>query len=387
MIKADKKTFRLLYFLGFLVAFSTYLPTYADSSFLGKFIGIGAVGYLMSGASLVTIFLIFFYPRLIKKISNLTSTILMVVGYIISAFVLWWVPNVLAMMIFYGISFITSYLLFINMDVFVEDVTDSLHVGRTRTVYLTFVNLAVLLVPMVMGVLVKNEHYELSYLISGLIMILVLLILLFERRGLADTVKYRSRHFHQLLKALKGRSDITKVFRVSFSLSLFYVVMVLYVPFYMHNGVGFEWDTIGLIMTIALLPFVLFEFPAGILADKGMGERALMTVGVVLMVLSTGFLFFIKSQSFIMWAIPLLTSRMGAALVESMLETHFFKLVKKEEVDLINLFRDLSPLAWLVGPLISSVLLGFVTIPYLFIILAIVILLLALHPSLTLRKV
>jgi len=53
-------------------------------------------------------------------------------------------------------------------------------------------------------------------------------------------------------------------------------------------------------------------------------------------------------------------------------------------MDLIDLFRDLRPAGWLIGSLASVVILIFLPIPYLFLILAFV-LLFGLRPALALR--
>ena len=77
-------------------------------------------------------------------------------------------------------------------------------------------------------------------------------------------------------------------------------------------------------------------------------------------------------------------TRVGASLVESMQDVYFFKLVHKQDMDLINLFRDLRPAAWLGGSILAVIILQFFAIEYLFLFTAVVILI-AVKPAMTLK--
>jgi hypothetical protein len=90
-----------------------------------------------------------------------------------------------------------------------------------------------------------------------------------------------------------------------------------------------------------------------------------------------------ESDSWLLWAFVLFLSRVGAALVEAMNETYFFKHVGKRDMDLINMFRDMRPIGWLVGALTSFVLLKFFGIESIFVSI-VVVLVIALWPALRL---
>ena len=55
--------------------------------------------------------------------------------------------------------------------------------------------------------------------------------------------------------------------------------------------------------------------------------------------------------------IILVISRVGAALVESMTEIHFFRRVSERDVNSVSIFRSIWPLADLVAPLLGSLIL------------------------------
>ncbi len=60
-----------------------------------------------------------------------------------------------------------------------------------------------------------------------------------------------------------------------------------------------------------------------------------------------------------MWGALLFVGRMGAATVETMSEVYFFKHVDAHNASLVGYFRRARPLAFIIAPLLASVLLGF----------------------------
>ena len=128
--------------------------------------------------------------------------------------------------------------------------------------------------------------------------------------------------------------------------------MVIYTPIYLHGNLGFGWDEIGIIFSIMLLPFVLVTFPLGKLSDK-IGEKKILALGFLI---ATGTVFtipFIQEHSILIWALVLFATRVGAATIEIMSESHFFKIVKEEDVDEISFFRNTGPVSFIIAPLVA----------------------------------
>ena len=123
--------------------------------------------------------------------------------------------------------------------------------------------------------------------------------------------------------------------------------------------------------SLILIPFVLVEIPAGIMADKKWGEKELMSVGFVILIISLILFFTTKSASPLIWGAILFFSRIGAALIESMRESRFFKIIDVEDVSHINFLRTSYPLGYIIGPLLASLILSFYEIQYLFLFLAV----------------
>lgn len=102
-----------------------------------------------------------------------------------------------------------------------------------------------------------------------------------------------------------------------------------------------------------LLPFLLFELPAGILSDKKIGEKEILVVGFVIMSVSTFIIPTLSAPIFWIWTVILFATRIGAALVEISSESYFFKHVKEEDTGLISLFRMTRPLSYVIAPLFA----------------------------------
>ncbi len=109
-----------------------------------------------------------------------------------------------------------------------------------------------------------------------------------------------------------------------------------------------------------LLPFVLVEYPAGFIADKYIGDKEMLIGGFVLIGISFGSLAFVTSTTPVaLLLLALVGSRVGAAVVEAMVEGHFFRRVAAEDSNTVTVYRMSRPLAALIAPLSASILLFF----------------------------
>ncbi len=145
-------------------------------------------------------------------------------------------------------------------------------------------------------------------------------------------------------------------------------------PIYLQHHIGFSWAEIGIMFTIMLLPFVLFEIPVGELADYKYGEKEFLAIGFVILALSTVFMSFITVKVFWIWASILFISRVGASLVEVSSESYFFKHVNAKSTDVISFFRVDRPIAFIVAPVVATVSLELLPFQYIFIVFGVILL-------------
>ena len=109
---------------------------------------------------------------------------------------------------------------------------------------------------------------------------------------------------------------------------------------------------VSIIFTIMLIPFVLLDYPLGRLSDK-IGEKKLLIAGFLTTILFTLAIPFIRGTEVWIWAIILFGTRFGAATIEVMSESYFFKEVGERNADEISFFRNTYPLSFIIAPLVA----------------------------------
>ena len=236
---------------------------------------------------------------------------------------------------------------------------------------------------MIAGFILTDGDYWKVYLAAAIFMVVVLFLLISNLKHYEDP-EYARVPFWSTLKEVWRNKNIYKIFMANFLLKFFFAWMVIYTPIYLHEHIGFEWSVIGIMFTIMLLPFALFEMPIGKLADTTWGEKEFLTIGFVIMAFSVGTLAFITDANFILWTALLFITRIGASIVEIMTESYFFKQIDATDANLLGFFRNTYPLAYIIAPLFATGILAVIDYRFLFLVLAGV-MLLGLRYSLALK--
>jgi len=193
-------------------------------------------------------------------------------------------------------------------------------------------------------------------------------------------IKNEGNHFHQIIsikelyKDFIERKNLFLIYCGKILLNLFFSWMVIYSPILLIN-LGMTWPQVGLIMTVALVPYIIFQYPAGWLADKICGEKEIMILGFLIMAVSAASMFFINSTALVVWMTVLFVTRIGASLVAIMTDTYFLKKVDSDQINLINFYHNSRPIGYFIGPLLASLLLVFIDLRSLFLILGMILVL------------
>jgi len=374
--KIDKKTLPLLvvYLLGFILAVSTALPAYIQSNFLDQFVSIKLVSLFFIIANTITIIVITFFPKLIESFTNHFVTKIIAVIYFVSLLGLVLARDPLTAFLSISLFIISSNLVWINMDIMLEGISSDQRTGRIRTTYLTFANIGWMIAPSISSYLVKLGGYSLSFLISAAVVVIFFIVFIFYGHRQNNKIDYSQGKFFKSFVKLWHDKNLRGVFYIAFLLNLFYSCAVVYIPIYLHQTLGMSWGILGIIFSIMLVPFILIEMPAGYLADKYIGEKEMMTLGISILAVSLFLFFYINTPTVWLWVSVLFLSRIGAALIESMRETYFFKMVDVEDVGYINIFRTTGPLGYIIGPALTMLILLFLPLHYIFLIIGIIVL-------------
>lgn len=370
-IKPQLLTF---YAIGLLVSFSAALPAYVNSSFIAQFTKVNLVGLFFIVSNFITLLLITLFPRAIKKFGKRQTFKLLLFLYSFSLFFFSLANSTATALL--GIIFFTAFsnLALLKLDIFIEAHTNNADTGRVRAIYLTICNAGWVIAPALSGFLIGNFGYSFIYWLSGTIIIPTLLLFIIFSNKLGVKIKYAEDNMRKVVKKMWRNVNLRGIFFVALILQLFYATAVVYIPIYLHQTLNMGWDVLGPIFSFMLVPFVLFQIPAGFLADKYFGEKEMLYIGLFIMSTSLVAVFYFNQPIAWAWAIILFFSRIGAALVETMRESYFFKMVDAKDLSMINLFRLTTPLAYVIGPIIATAIVFVLPIQYIFIIFALLIL-------------
>jgi len=359
MYSAKLRSIFLIYFLGFLFAFHTALPTFINSSFLNTIISEKAIGIFYTIASVLSIILLFFSPTVLRRLGNYRFFLLIIVLEILALLGLIFINNSVLSLVFLLASLIIIPLIYFSLDIFLESFSHDLLTGRIRGIYLTLSNLAWIFVPIIVGFILTNDDYWKIYL-GALLFLLPIIIIVYFFRDFRDS-EYEKNSIRGTLISAWSNNNIWNILGANFLLNFFYSWMTIYTPLYLHKYCNFSWTEIGFIFSIMLIPFILTQFPLGKLADEKLGEKEILIAGFIIMSVSTCALFFIPNSGNIwLWASLLFITRIGASSVEVMSSAYFFKKVNDSKSNLISCMGISRSLAYIFGPLSLSFFLFFV---------------------------
>ena len=351
----DKK---IIYLAGFLGSIPVALMSYINSSFLSTFIDPRLVGVAYSGASLFSILLLFISPRIFKKLGGYRFLLLMIGLSALSILLFVFSKNAFSAICAFIFAFALDIVVFFSLDELLKIVSKDSSTGKTRGVYLMLCNLAWVFAQLASGTILGNFPFKLIYFVAFLIMIIFFSLAFLGLRNMPDP-KYDTLKSLNYIKDFIEKKNLLRAYFISFLLQFFYCWMIIYTPIYLYLYMGFDWKSIAIIFTVMLLPFVLIQAPLGRYSDN-IGERKILMLGFFVTAISTITLFFIHEKELWIWATILFLTRVGAATIEVMIDSYFFKHIKPENEEFVSIYRSASPISYLLGPILALIVFIFI---------------------------
>ncbi len=355
-----KRILNSIYAATFFFTIHYAFLLYIGSSFLGTFFSSALSGRFVSTvytvAALLSIWLVVKAPKLFRRLTLARTTQLFLVLLGIVTFVLAVTHDPMIALACFVVLIALQITLRYILDVYIEKFSRDETTGTMRGMFMTIINTAIAISPIIVGYLLTSTSFSTIYFIAGSMILIVLAILGTRLREIPES-KYHDAPFLLTWRKMLRRPNLTRIFAINVVLEIFYTWMVIYTPLYLTQNLGFTWEQVGFIFTIMLIPFVIIEVPAGYLADTRFGEKEMLTLGLGIMALTTAALAYLTSSNIFLWTLFLFGTRIGASFVEIMTDTYFFKKVAVEDTDLIGLYRSSRPLATLVAPPIAAIIL------------------------------
>jgi len=373
-MKLNKKINRI-YILSFLFTLHISLSAYINSTFLSGIINEKYVGILYTISSISTLILLSKSVNILRYFGNRRMTLILLLANMLS--LVGMITSTSPYIV--GISFVgfisTNIQILLCIDIFIKHFSNKNTIGKTRGLYLTIINLAWMLSPLLSAFIITKEGgYKTIYIIAFVVVAIMTIGLYFLIKTFKDKT-YEKTPFLKTYRLLRKNKYIFNITIINFILQFFYALMVIYTPMYLYEHINMGWDKIGIIFTIMLLPFVILGLPVGILIDKyNVKKKNLLYIGFSIIIIFTFIISIIGTKSILVWAFVLFMTRVGASIIETTSEIYFFTHTKEEEAYLLSIFRDMNPVAYIIGPLISTAIIIILPIKYLFLILSIIML-------------
>jgi len=370
--KLEKKKVNLISFISFLMGFSQAMLIYVMAYYFKIAAGtedIGIFYFISYGIILVVLLNLHKIVRKLGKSNVFYFSIL--ISIICAVLLVFTNPSI------WGMVILMSYIIFINLgwvslDVILESFSTDKMSGRIRGLHLTVINAGYLIGPFLSTEVLEKFNFHGIFVFLLFFNSLVLVLSLIGVRNVNHKFEARL-NVKDVLRKVFSRKDILKVYYIAFALDFFYALLVIYTSIYLLNQ-GMSWSQIGIIFTIMLIPFVVLQYLVGFLADKKLGEKEMLVFSVIFMAISTGTIYFINSSSIWIWGMILLATRIGAAMLEVLRDSYFYKKIDGHDVDLINFFRTSMPVGYMLATGISFPLLLIFPLKSVFLLVSIIVL-------------
>lgn len=389
--RATKMDSVILIFISvFLLSFHFFFIYFVNSTYVTAYVGEKMVVFIYAIGALLNVGLFLVAPKILRKFgivkTTLAITTLEGLSVILMAFPFHISVAIGAFLLHMTVATVLIYCI----DMLLEQYTRKGEIGSMRGMYLTMWNIPPLITPFIAGLILgdranvylidignmavkalHNAGFWKVYLISAIFLIPFAIIIKVNFSKFKDPV-YPLMAVRQTLKSFYKNHNIFDIFADRLLLNLYFAWMVIYLPIYLNEYIGFTWNQIGILFSIMLLPYILLERTIGKIQDKKHDEKEILIWGFFLLALGSIVQPFITTPNFGVWAIILFVSHVGAAFVEISTESYFFRHVSPTNSTYIGLFRMTRTLPYLILPLIIYISLYFLPIGHMFFILGLI---------------
>lgn len=349
------------YLLTILYALHYGIPLYATSSYLHQYFSSSWVSALYMLGSFAALLGSIWVAKYMSKFHSYGFTFAIAVAEMVSVIAFGITNNPFFIGLFFVIHFLLQSLLYICLNVFIESFSKHAETGSIRGLFLTLLNIGILISPVLGGMILSLASFKMLYVIASLMLIPFLVLIKIYLYHIEEPA-YERVNMLQALRAAWRNKDIKAALIAEFVVQSFYAVMIIYSPLYLAT-LGISLTTyLGIILPFALIPLVVLPYELGYLADKKWGEKELMIGGLLILAVTVFLCVIVRSPNPTIWVLIFLASRVGAACVETMAFAYYFKKVGPEDASLTAVFTNtlavatilVGALGALIGPLLVT---------------------------------
>ncbi len=368
VVRFDAMKFVPLLLLGLFFGLTFAPPGIYNTEFLlSRGLTSGAAGFMFLAGSLVSIVLLALLPTLLLQFGA-RRVALALASLVISATVgLALFPGTAFTIFFFLLFWGMGAILYSLLDLFIEQKIDGAEgiTGRVRGIYLTLINVAYTIGPFIAALIITLLSFAHLYAFAALMCFIFLMLLHATTRSFTDP-KYPRVNLHYIIRTALSDRLAAKVFIINFLLQLRYAVVIMYLAVYLHQALGFPLVVVGFMVSVANIPFLFIQFPLGLIADRYLGEKEITVIGFIMTCAGAFALAFTTANSIFTMTAILMLMFTGAAVIEIMSESYFFKHIKSRDDAHFAAFRMLSPLSYIIAPILATAIMFFLPMNFIF---------------------
>ncbi|HVX90688.1 MAG TPA: MFS transporter [Candidatus Paceibacterota bacterium] len=344
---------------NFLSGWHFYLIVYIITPYLATFMPEEYTGLAVSAGALGTLALLPYAPRIVRRIGARRLLLVFTLVEFFTLLTLAFEPILVLAVVLIALACAISPLIAYCLDLLLEaTVQIEDFTGRVRTAFLTAGNFALLIAPLFLSIILDSTNDYARIFIAAALSLLPVFAL-FWLQSIPEGKVPELVRTRESLRIGFTDPDIRSIFVAYYLLQFFYYSAPLYVPLYLHTVLGIPWTTLGWVLAVVLIPFVVIEYPAGLAADRWLGDKELMVAGFFIGGLGVVLFAWVTPATPLLAIIALLAAtRVGIGLMEAMTEGHFFRRVSERDASMVSVFRMGRPFAALTAPIACSVLLA-----------------------------
>ncbi len=343
-----------------------YLIALVISNYLAQFMNDISLGWVIAGASVVIAASLLVSPRIFTRFGTHRVLVALAIGEIGAVWGLLMAESGAVAAVFFALQGICAYNIFLGLDLLLEAQSTNEDTGRLRGIFLVISNVAVLTASLALSGILADGNFEDVFTVGiALLIPFIALGALFMPKvshagvDIHNSIVYGFREIFQ-------RPSLLPTMIAHFLVLLFFAWEIYYLPLYLKEHLDFSWHLISILFAISVVPYIVFEYPLGKIADKYLGEKEITIAGFFIVAVGFASLSFMTEASPLWWAIFIFIANIGGAAVEIMTEAHFFKRVSVADSNLIGIYQMMRPLSAIAGPALASLALLIVPFPYLF---------------------
>ncbi|MEN9552278.1 MAG: hypothetical protein RI935_655 [Candidatus Parcubacteria bacterium] len=337
---SKNKLLIVTYVMTFLYALHYAIPVYATSSYLHSFFNSSMVSATYLMGSVLALIVSMRVALSIKKFHTYNFTVGVAIFEMITLFLFGTTKLPILLPVLFVAHFALQTLLYVSLNIFIETFSKHSNIGSIRGIFLSILHIGILISPLIAGFILKHFSFEVLYTVASLTLLPYLYLVHAYLSHIKDPAYHTADMWSALKDSLKNK-NLRAAIVAKFMVECFYAVMVIYTPLYLTTLDIPLTTYLSFIIPIALIPLVLLPYELGRLADTKYGEKEILLIGLLILIVISFTCAMITSSSPYIWAFILFISRVGASFVDTMSFTYYFKKINKEDSSFTTLFVNM----------------------------------------------